>query len=40
MIPTDAQGHPVGTKYYVSDEFLRALTAAASTQVKSRANGY
>ena len=30
MIPIDAQGRPVGTKYYVSDEFLRALTAAAS----------
>jgi hypothetical protein len=30
LIPTDAQGHSVGTKYYVSDEFLRLLTAAPS----------
>ncbi len=30
LIPTDEHGHPAGTKYYVSDEFLRRLIAASS----------
>jgi hypothetical protein len=30
LIPVDAKGHPTGSKSYVSDQFLRALTTAAS----------
>src|SRR5262249_27491184 len=30
LLPIDAERHTVGTKYYISDEFLSLLTAAAS----------
>ncbi|HVT29684.1 MAG TPA: hypothetical protein VHE81_16825, partial [Lacipirellulaceae bacterium] len=35
LIPSDAKGHPVGTKYYVSEKFLRSLIAAGSQSATS-----